>query len=113
MGVTGVVVREKRVVLTNNVLGDKLYQGNVDNQTDVKEVQSLMVGPVFGHKNNPFKDEHPTEEALGTAKKIKPDSFNDLNKPQTAYKDIDPELPIGVIQLVNKLNGKPIDEYDK
>ena len=51
-----------------------------------------MVGPVFGHKNNPFKDGHPSEEDLGTAKKRAPDSHNDLNKPTTVYKDIDAEI---------------------
>ena len=105
MGVTGYVVREKRVFLSNNVLADKYYQGNVDNQTDVKDVNSIMVGPVFGHKSNPFKKDHPEEKQLGAEPKKKVE-YSDLHKPETAYKDIDTDMPIGVVQLVNKLNGK-------
>lgn len=45
--------------MSNDIYHNKTYDSCVDNVADVKEVRNLMIGPVFGHKTNPFKVLHP------------------------------------------------------
>lgn len=56
---------------------DYVFQADIDNQSEIKEVRNYMIGPVFPHRL----------EADG-------DLF-----PQYEY---DREQPIGILQLLNK-----------
>jgi hypothetical protein len=56
----------------------KNYSPDIDNLTQIKEVRNFMIGPAFAHKNF-LKDDNT------------PIKFNR-------------NLPIGIIQLINKKN---------
>lgn len=94
---------------------EKKFQKDVDNQTDQNRVKNIMVGPVYGHRNEHLRQLHPdiaTEKELGETKK-KALHASDLNRPGKTFKEINHSEPIGVIQLINKKDYKDINEYDK
>ena len=74
------MAQSKTLFVSNDVLHEPYFQDYVDNQTHVKDVRSLMVGPVFGHQEHPHKHEHPAHYE-GSA----------------CYKGQDVELPLGII----------------
>ena len=49
IGITGQVAKSKQVFFSNDVQKEKNFQDYVDNQSEVKDVKSMMIGPVFGH----------------------------------------------------------------
>ena len=96
IGITGIVENTRAIVVEQHALSNSNYAEFVDNQTEVRDVESLMIGPVFGHSYHPEKCLHPSEF-----------------KGEGSYQDIDHSFPIGIIQLINKENGGVINKFDK
>lgn len=61
------------------------FQGDIDNQTHIKEVSNFLIGPVFPH---PLSFEGDTSE------------------------DYDRSQPIGILQLINKNNFEEVTDAD-
>lgn len=59
---------------------------DIDNLTTVKEVRNFLIAPVFGHNEDVRGDNSPVK--------------------------FDRKHPIGIIQLINKLNYQKITEFD-
>lgn len=52
LGVSGEVLSKNYIHIQNNILRDHKYMSDVDNQTDIKNVKNIMIGPVFGHQKD-------------------------------------------------------------
>lgn len=115
LGMSGASQETGQILYTNNPDAEQKFQKDVDNQTEIGNVRNLMVGPVFGHKNDHLRELHPEilNEAELKERKRKGMMASDLNKPDKYFKEINHNHPIGMIQLVNKKDYRQINEYDK
>ncbi len=52
MGLTGLVFKTQKVIYESDVRKQKLFMPSLDNTCrDVKDVNSIMIAPIFGHNN--------------------------------------------------------------
>ncbi len=52
MGLTGLVFKTQKVIHESDVRKQKLFMPSLDNTCrDVKDVNSIMIAPIFGHNN--------------------------------------------------------------
>ena len=94
LGVTGQAFHTGEIIYANKMRNLTDFLPSIDNLTpNVKDVQSLMVVPIYGHKARMVVTEHGfLQEAL-------PPKDQALK-------------PIAIMQFVNKTDFKQIDEYD-
>ena len=52
LGVSGEVLSKNYIHVQNNILRDNKFMSDVDNQTSIKTVNNVMIGPVFGHQKD-------------------------------------------------------------
>ena len=95
--------------IQNNVLKDNRYMSDIDNQTNIKNVNNIMIGPVFGHLQDIATDLIPEDSNSYSDSENGDDNENGT---QVKFKDIDRNQPIGLIQMVNKVKNQPITDYD-
>lgn len=85
-GVSGAVFNKHKPIYANEMKTINTYVADIDNLTSVKEVRNFLIAPVFGHDNDIRGDNSPIK--------------------------FDRKHPIGIIQLINKLNYQKITDFD-
>ena len=92
MGITGKAFSSGKVIHSNKVANLAGFIPSIDNLTsNVKDVHSIMIVPIFGHKSK-------TEEELAEV------------NPATSTDEV--QKPIAIMQFINKIDLKQIDDYD-
>lgn len=52
LGVTGYVFGSGELYAANRAKKDTKYSADIDNLTNIGEVNNFLIGPIFGHPNN-------------------------------------------------------------
>jgi len=115
LGMSGFSQRSGKIIFSNSVDTEDKFQKDVDNQTDIDIIKTIMIGPVYGHKGDELRDMHPDflDQKEREKKKQKMRLYNsELNQPDKDFKEINTREPIGMIQFINKKNYKDVNEYD-
>ena len=85
-GVSGAVFNQHKPIYANDMKLVNTFVADIDNLTSVKEVRNFLIAPVFGHNDDIRNDNSPIK--------------------------FDRRHPIGIIQLINKLNYQKISDFD-
>ena len=89
LGVTGQAFMTGEIIICNKMSKLSNFLPSIDNLSrNVKDVHSIMIVPIYGHREK-FED---WGKEIDTSKK---------------------RMPIGILQFINKLEFKQIDDYDK
>lgn len=86
-GISGEAFQQKQIKFCNDMAKDNIYEGDIDNQSDIKDVRNYLIGPVFPHKRMISGDKFPEFE---------------YNRKE----------PIGVLQLLNKKDYQRVTDFD-
>ena len=87
-GITGVAFKSGQIAMANTMHNQRDYIEDMDNLTNCKDVRNFLIGPVYAH-----------EKDLQVSKHANPINF-------------DRQKPIGMIQLINKINNEKITKHD-
>ena len=83
------------IVVANNIVQLTNFLPSIDNLApDVKDVQSIMIVPIYGHRAPMVK------------------TGNGLQEGDVRETDDSKRKPIAIIQFVNKTDFKQIEQYD-
>lgn len=55
LGVTGYVFNHGEVYICNKATKDTKYSSDIDNLSPIGDINSFMIGPIYGHKDNDNK----------------------------------------------------------
>ena len=50
LGISGHAFKSHQIIICNNMLQARGFQGDIDNQTDVVDVKNFMIAPIYGFK---------------------------------------------------------------
>lgn len=59
LGMSGVASNSGLIQFSNNPDTEKNFQKDVDNQAGINNVKNILIGPVYGHRNDYLQDLHP------------------------------------------------------
>lgn len=55
LGVTGYVFNHGELYVCNKAVKDTKYSSDIDNLSSIGDINSFMIGPIYGHKDNSNK----------------------------------------------------------